>query len=81
LSLNPGEHKIELVNYCYQSVTRNVTIAPGKTTNLEVALLPVGAKVTGPFGAIAIEKADRDAVLLNGTTPDRTWSFRLANIK
>jgi outer membrane protein OmpA-like peptidoglycan-associated protein len=70
LSLNPGEHKIELVNYGYESVTRNVTITPGKTTNLEVALQPVGAKVSGPFGAIAIEKADRDAVLLNGMTPD-----------
>ena len=70
LSLNPGEHKIELANYGYESVTHNVTITPGKTTNLEVALQPVGTKVFGPFGAIAIEKADRDAVLLNGKTPD-----------
>ena len=70
LSLNPGEHKIELVNYGYEPVTRNVTITPGKATTLEVALQPVGAKVSGPFGAIAIQKADRDAVLLNGKTPD-----------
>ena len=70
LSLKPGEHKIELVNYGYESVTRDVTISPGKTTDIEVALQPVGAKVGGPFGAIAIEKADRDAVLLNGKTPD-----------
>lgn len=70
LSLNSGEHKIELVNYGYEPVTRNVTITPGKATTLEVALQPVGAKVPGPFGAIAIEKADRDAVLLNGKTPD-----------
>ena len=70
LSLNPGEHKIELVNYGYAPVTRNVTITPGKTSTLEVALQPVGAKVGGPFGAIAVEKADRDAVLLNGKTPD-----------
>lgn len=70
LSLKPGEHKIELANYGYESITRNVTISPGKTTDLEVALQPVGTKVGGPFGAIAIEKADRDAVLLNGKTPD-----------
>ncbi len=70
LSLKPGEHKIELVNYGYESVTRNVTISPGNTTDLEVALHPVGTQVGGPFGAIAIEKADRDAVLLNGKTPD-----------
>lgn len=70
LSLNPGEHKIELVNYGYVPVTRNVTINPGKATTLEVALQPVAAKVSGHFGAIAIEKADRDAVLLNGKTPD-----------
>ena len=70
LSLKPGEHKIELVNYGYESVTRDVTITAGKTTNLEVALQAVGTKVGGPFGAIAIEKADRDAVLLNGKTPD-----------
>jgi len=70
LSLPSGEHKIELVNYGFESVTRNVTISPGKTTDLELALQPVGTKVGGPFGAIAIEKADRDAVLLNGKTPD-----------
>ena len=70
LSLKPGEHKIELVNYGYESVTRDVTISPGKTTDLELALQPVGTKIGGPFGAIAIEKADRDAVLLNGKTPD-----------
>ncbi|MFZ1167333.1 MAG: OmpA family protein [Candidatus Sulfotelmatobacter sp.] len=70
LSLKPGEHKIELVNYGYESVTRDVTITAGKTTNLEVALQAVGTKVGGPFGAIAIKRADRDAVLLNGKTPD-----------
>ena len=70
LSLSAGEHKVELVNYGYQPVTRTVTITAGKTTNLEVALEAVAAKVSGPFGAIAIEGADRDAVLLNGKTPD-----------
>ena len=70
LSLSAGEHKVELVNYGYQPVTRTVTITAGKTTNLEVALEAVAAKVAGPFGAIAIEGVDRDAVLLNGKTPD-----------
>jgi len=70
LSLSAGEHKVELVNYGYQPITRTVTITAGKTTNLEVALEAVAAKVSGPFGAIAIEGADRDAVLLNGKTPD-----------
>ena len=51
-------------------MANEVEITAGKTTNLEVALQAVGTKVGGPFGAIAIEKADRDAVLLNGKTPD-----------
>ena len=70
LSLSAGEHKVELVNYGHQPVTRTVTITAGETTNLEIALEAVAAKVSGPFGAIAIEGADRDAVLLNGKTPD-----------
>jgi len=70
LSLSVGEHKIELVNYGYTPVTRSINIEAGKTTNLEVSLQAVGEKVPGPFGAISIKGADRDAVLLNGKTPD-----------
>jgi len=70
LSLSVGEHKIELVNYGYTPVTRSINIEAGKTTNLEVSLQAVGEKVCGPFGAISIKGADRDAVLLNGKTPD-----------
>jgi outer membrane protein OmpA-like peptidoglycan-associated protein len=70
LSLAAGDHKIELVNYGYEPVTRTVTITAGKTSDLEVALQPVGSKVSGPFGAISVKGADRDAVLLNGKTPD-----------
>jgi outer membrane protein OmpA-like peptidoglycan-associated protein len=70
LGLSAGEHKVELVNYGYQPVTRTVTITAGKTTKLEVTLEAVGSKGSGPFGAITIEGADRDAVLLNGKTPD-----------
>jgi outer membrane protein OmpA-like peptidoglycan-associated protein len=70
LNLTEGEHKVELVNYGYQPVTQTVTITSGKTTELKIALEPVTNKVSGPFGAITIEGADRDAVLLNGKTPD-----------
>jgi outer membrane protein OmpA-like peptidoglycan-associated protein len=72
LSLSPGDHKIEFVNYGYASETRNVTVASGKTTSLDVTLQPVSGKVAGPFGAITIEGADRDAILLNGKTPEFT---------
>jgi outer membrane protein OmpA-like peptidoglycan-associated protein len=70
LSLAAGDHKIELVNYGYEPATRTVTITAGKTTDLDVALQPVASKVSGPFGAISVKGADRDAVLLNGKTPD-----------
>jgi outer membrane protein OmpA-like peptidoglycan-associated protein len=70
LKLSAGEHKIELANYGYTPTTRTVTVTAGKTTDLDVTLEKVGETVSGPFGAIAIKGADRDAVLLNGKTPD-----------
>jgi len=70
LSLTAGDHKIELVNYGYAPSTQTVTIAAGKTTNLDVTLTPVAGTISGPFGAMTIEGAARDAVLLNGKTPD-----------
>ena len=70
LSLSAGDHKIELANYGFVPATRTVTITAGKTTDLEVSLTPVAGTVSGPFGAMTIEGADRDAVLLNGKTPD-----------
>ena len=70
LELSAGEHKIELANYGYTPITRTVTVIAEKTTDLDVTLEKVGEKVSGPFGAIAIKGADRDAVLLNGKTPD-----------
>jgi len=69
LSLSAGDHKIELANYGYTPETRNITITSGKTTDLDVTLQPVSGTVSGPFGAMTIEGADRDAVLLNGKTP------------
>ena len=70
LSLSAREHKIEIVNYGYSPVTRTVNIEAGKTADLEVSLQAVGERVSGQFGAISIKGADRDAVLLNGKTPD-----------
>jgi outer membrane protein OmpA-like peptidoglycan-associated protein len=70
LKLNAGDHKIELVNYGYQPAKRDVTITAGKKTDLEVTLEAVGSTVSGPFGAMTIEGVDREAVLLNGKTPE-----------
>jgi outer membrane protein OmpA-like peptidoglycan-associated protein len=70
LPLSAGDHKIEVVNYGYTPETRTVSITGGQVTNLEIALQPVTSQVSAPFGAITIEGAQRDAVLLNGKTPD-----------
>jgi len=70
LKLSAGDHKLELVNYGFVPANRNVTIADGQTTNLEVSLTPVSSSVSGPFGAMTIEGGSRAAVLLNGKTPD-----------
>lgn len=70
LTLSPGEHKIDLVNYGYVPATRSVTITSGQVTNVEIGLQAVASTVAPPFGAMTIEGANRDAVLLNGKTPD-----------
>jgi outer membrane protein OmpA-like peptidoglycan-associated protein len=70
LKLSAGDHKLELVNYGYSPANRDVTINAGQTTDLEVTLTPVNSTVAQPFGAMTIEGANRDAVLLNGKTPD-----------
>src|SRR6201981_525208 len=70
LKLSAGDHKLELVNYGYSPANRDVTINAGQTTDLEVTLTPVNSTVAQPFGAMTMEGANRDAVLLNGKTPD-----------
>src|SRR6202142_2834649 len=70
LNLSAGNHKIELVNYGYTPTTRTGPLSAGETANLDVTLEPVAGTVSGPFGAMTIEGAARDAVLLNGKTPD-----------
>lgn len=69
-SLTAGDHKIQLANYGYEPESRTVTITAGKTSDLDVTLKAVGATVSGPFGAMTIGGPPRDAVLLNGKTPE-----------
>src|SRR5580704_12683378 len=70
MRLSAGDHKVELVNYGYSPATNAVTITAGQTSKLDVTLQPVAPTVSGPFGAMTIEGANRDAILLNGKTPD-----------
>ncbi|HEY6301718.1 MAG TPA: OmpA family protein [Terriglobales bacterium] len=70
LYLKPGDHKIELYNNGYLPASASVSIEAGKRTNLAVAMTPILSRIPGPFGAMTIEGANRDAVLLNGKTPD-----------
>ena len=70
LKLNPGDHKVELANYGYTPVTQTVTIVGGQANKLDIALQAITQTVPPPFGAITIESASHDAVLLNGKTPD-----------
>jgi outer membrane protein OmpA-like peptidoglycan-associated protein len=69
LNLSPGDHKVELANYGYNASSQTVTIAAGKTSKIDVTLSPVAGTISGPFGAMTIEGASHDAVLLNGKTP------------
>jgi hypothetical protein len=69
-SLAPGDHKVDVVNYGFSPESKTVTITAGQVSNLDVSLQPVTATVSAPFGAMTIEGADRDAILLNGKTPD-----------
>src|SRR5271157_1988347 len=71
LHLSPGDHKISLYNYGYLPASTSVSITARKRTNLEVTLTPIPSRIIfGPFGAMTIERASRDAVLLNGKTPE-----------
>ena len=70
LKLSAGDHKIHIANYGYVGMSRTVSIHAGETTDQEFNLVPVSMTVNGPFGAMTIEGANRDAVLLNGKTPE-----------
>ena len=68
--LSPGNHHIDLVNYGYKTATRDVSISSGEILRIEAQLEPIPETVTGPWGCITIENAQRDAVLLNGKTQE-----------
>ena len=70
LAVAPGNHRIDLVNYGYKTVTRDVSISSGTTTSIDAKLEPVSESASGPWGCITIEGAHRDAILLNGKTPE-----------
>jgi outer membrane protein OmpA-like peptidoglycan-associated protein len=69
ISISPGDHKVELANYGYAPESRNITVTAGNTSSLDVTLTPITEKVSGPFGAMTIEGANHDAILLNGKSP------------
>ena len=68
-NLSPGSHTIDFYNYGYKPATQKVDITARKTNILDVTLDPLPGMVSGPWGCMTIEGADRDAVLLNGKTP------------
>jgi len=70
VSLSPGDHSVGVYCYGYKPATRTVSIQAGKSVNLDVTLDPAPGDVSGPWGCITIEDANRDAILLNGKTPD-----------
>lgn len=70
ISLSPGDHSVDIYNYGYKPANRKVSIQAGKSVNLDVTLDPAAGDVAGPWGCITIEKADRDAILLNGKSPE-----------
>ncbi len=70
ISLSAGDHSVGVYNYGYKPATRSVTIQAGKTATVDVALEAAPGDVTGPWGCITIEDASRDAILLNGKTPE-----------
>lgn len=67
--LNAGQHKIDLYNYGYKPESRTVSIEAHKTTVIDVTLQAAPGQITGPWGCITVEGADRDAILLNGQEP------------
>lgn len=70
LAVSAGEHKVGVYNYGYVPAIRDVTVASGAVSPVNVTLEPIASTVSGPWGSITIEGAIHDAILLNGKTPD-----------
>src|SRR5271166_2926091 len=67
--LSPGSHAVDIYNYGYKSASQKVDITAGKTTRIDVTLDAIPGMISGPWGCMTIEGANRDAILLNGKTP------------
>jgi hypothetical protein len=72
LRLGEGKHTLSVENYGFKPFRQDISIAPGETTKVKVALEADGSKVSGPWGRIQVEvgTATRGdyAVLMNGKT-------------
>jgi len=69
-NLSAGEHKVGIYNYGFKPADRTVTITANQVSPLDVTLEAIPGSLTGPWGCITLEGVPRDAVLLNGKTPD-----------
>jgi len=78
VTLDAGEHKIDLYNYGFRPETRNVTITAHKTTKIDVTMQAIPGAISGPWGCITIEGPHGAAVLLNGKDPH---DFFVGNVK
>ena len=71
LTLSPGHHTIGVYNYGFKPMVKEVTLAAGNgNEDLRFYLEAAGGPVSGPWGVIQIEGAERAAVLLNGKEPE-----------
>ncbi|HUK87282.1 MAG TPA: OmpA family protein [Terriglobales bacterium] len=68
--MTPGKHTIGVYNYGYAPQVQEIDAKPGKNPEMSFSLVPKGEAVKGPFGALQIEGGGRNAVLVNGKTPD-----------
>ncbi len=68
--LSAGDHSVDIYNYGFKPASRKVAIVAGQTASLDVTLDAIPGNVSGPWGCITIEGPPRDAVLLDGETPD-----------
>jgi hypothetical protein len=78
ITLDAGEHKIDLYNYGFKPETRTVTITAHKSTKIDVTMQAIPGVVSGPWGAITVEGPHGAAILLNGKDPA---AFFVGNIK
>ena len=71
LELAPGEHTLGFYNYGFVPQVKTVTLKEGDNPKVKVKLEPAGDAVQPPFGRLKIEGVhNRDAVFLNGKTPE-----------